>query len=99
MDRWLKEHGFSLHVPRGLEKDAFEHAREHKLELAINCWNAVDESKRHRIRPAANMTLPSIKLADALLEDSDGEEGEEEGEEEGDDAAAGDVSVEHEDEA
>ena len=28
----------------GLEKDAFEHLREEKLELAINCWNVVDGS-------------------------------------------------------
>ena len=95
VDRWLKEHGFSLHVPRGLQKDAFENIRGEKLELAINCWNAVDESKRHRIRPAANMTLPSIKLADALLDDSDREEGEEGGEEEVASAADGDASVEH----
>ena len=97
MARWLKEHGFSLQVPRGLDKVAFEQARGETFELAITCWNAVDESKRHRIRPAANMTLPSIKLADALLEDSDREEGEEEDEEEVDYAADGDASVEHDD--
>ena len=95
--KWLKEHGLSLHVPRGLEKDAFEHAREQKLELAIECWNAVDDSKRRRIRPAANMTLPSIKLTVNGLEDSDREEGEEGGEEEVDSAADGDASVEHDD--